>query len=80
MMDSRHHWGKCHVWISFTSTEKILKAQYYFEVEDTLAMDRIKIVAFHLDDRAMRWHQRLMKTKGYVVLVRKTKDHTNRIA
>lgn len=32
----------------------ILKAQYYFEVDETLTSDRIKIAMLHLDGQAMQ--------------------------
>lgn len=46
----------------------ILRAQYYFEVDETLIDDWIKIAALHLECQAMQWHQGFMQTRNEVVL------------
>lgn len=37
-------------------------------MDETLAIDRIKIAALHLEGRAIQWHQSFMKTKDDMVL------------
>ncbi|KAF2299094.1 hypothetical protein GH714_030581 [Hevea brasiliensis] len=44
----------------------LLKTEYYFEVVNVLLENRVKLVALHLEGKAILWHQGYVKIRGLV--------------
>ncbi|KAF2313669.1 hypothetical protein GH714_012651 [Hevea brasiliensis] len=42
----------------------LMRAGYFFDVANIVAIERVKVVALHMEGKALQWHQGYVKIKG----------------